>query len=204
MRYSLLTQIGLIGMSVIIFITVINPLFADIAVIQDERVVYADAVDKAQQFNLSLQELVATRDSFSAEDLKQLELLLPDTVDAPKVMRDIESIFAIRKVPLTSVKPSEGVETVVYADEGNETPTEGVESPLAQRDFEVNFEGSYEDLKGILTLAESNETLLEVVALKFGVLSEGGAARKPTEEQESGTFLFTLVFRSYGLAESAS
>lgn len=203
MRYSLLTQIALIGMSVVIFMTLIKPILTDIGVIQDERIVYQDAVNKAQQLNLKLQELIATRDSFSSNDLSKLGMLLPDTIDSAKVMRDIESIFKIRNIEMTSLGLGENTQNqeIINADDASQQQdSTGVEAPLAQQDFVVTFSGSYEDVKSILSLAETNETLIEVVDLHFGSLTQTSEVGNTPQELESpDTFDFTLTFRSYGL-----
>lgn len=201
MRYSLLTQIGLIGLSIVIFVTVLKPMFADINTAQNEMVMYKDAVDKAQQFNAKLQELVSTRDSFSEHDMQRLEKLLPTNIDAPKIMKDIESMFIIKNVTVTSLHTSEKSELVQYGQDDTDAQANS-DPALAQQDFEVKFFGTYEDLKSILTLAEANETLLEVASIKFGTVASEATASATSDSKGEGDFDFTLVFRAYGLMAS--
>ncbi len=204
MRYSLLTQIVLIVISLVIIITVAKPMLTDIKNVQDEIVVYTDAVDKAKQFNARLQELIAIRDSFSQENMVRLERLLPTEIDVPKIMRDFESIFSQKQLSLSSISATDaagGGSSVepTYDENGELIASNDV--PLTYKNFKVAFTGSYKNLKDILGAAELNQALLEVVSLKFTQNSNttdanvaGGTAK------DSDLFDFEIVYRVYGLA----
>ena len=204
MRYSLLTQIVLIIISIVIIITVAKPMFTDIKNVQDEMVVYKDAVDKAQQFNARLQELIAIRDSFSVENMVRLDHLLPTEIDVPKIMRDFESIFSQKQLFLTSISTAEAqggsVETEPVYDENGELIASG-ESSLSYKDFKVDFTGSYENLKDILSATELNQALLEVVSLKFGEhVKATDAPVSLGTNKDSDQFDFEIMYRVYSLA----
>jgi len=207
MRYSLLTQIALIGISIVVVLTVAKPMFSDIKNVQDEIFIYKDAVDKAQQFNSRLQELIAIRDSFSSEDMVRLDRLLPTKIDIPKTMRDFETIFSLQQLTLSSLKAvtSTGQSPAAEAvyDENGELVA-SADIPLSSQDFEVKFTGSYENLKDVLTAAELNETLVEVTSLKFGRHVEVIDLSKPASaDKDAEQFDFSIVFRAYGLATVA-
>ena len=208
MRYSLLTQITLIGLSVIIFVTVIKPMFASISVIQDERLVYEDAVDKAQQFNMKLDELISIRDSFREEDMEKLRTFLPAEIDTMQVMRDVEAFFATTGVKLTGIAldgESSGNDAQVYIDEFGQEQV-STESQLNYQDVKVTFSGTYEEMLQILNLSERNETLLEVTKFTFGTITTDGETQTESAEgsDDEDTFNFDLVFRVYGLQKASN
>ena len=77
MRQTAITQIALVGISIVIIVTFIRPTFASIRTLQDEIYQYADATAKANEFNTLLQQLLARERSFSSDDKKALEMFLP-------------------------------------------------------------------------------------------------------------------------------
>ena len=204
MRYSLITQIALIGLALTVFFTVGKPMFASITLIQDDTLKYKDAIANAQQFNDALARLVATRDAFSEQNLERLQKLLPTKIDAPKIMRDIEAIFLIKSVPITSLSALETSEYRAYVQEDGSVPATAP-VPLDSQDFEITFSGTYDDLKAVLSLIELNETLLEVTSLQFGSsVKDSKTAGAAKLESDTGEFNFTLVLRAYGLLDSPS
>ncbi len=198
MGLKLIAQIVLIATAFIIVFTFVTPTLATIKENQDELFQYKEAVLKASQFNARLQELISVRDSFTQEDMTDLDLLLPSSIDQVGVMRDIEAMFATAQVPLLSLGANEEVSPIT------EVPIEGIESVttvpvLTYQDFEVSFNGSYDQLKTILSLIEANSTLLEVTELEFDVNMKG-----PDEEgaMEEGEYAFKLILRTFGLVPS--
>ena len=179
MRYSLLTQIALILISIVICVTVVSPMFTEIKSIQNEMFIYSDAVGKAQQFNVRLSDLIGIRNSFSPENMQRLERLLPTTIDTPKIMHDFESIFALKKIPIISISAPATATVIapeVTYDENGEI-IQNNQNTLVPQDFNLIFNGTYQDLKDILATVETNETLIEVSSLKFGEAQSMGSTQ---------------------------
>ena len=214
MRYTLITQIALISVSLVIIFSFVKPMFAEIKTTQDELFLYKDAVDKASQYNTELQSLISIRDSFSQQDKQALEVFIPTQIDALKVMRDIESIFALSKKPLLSLTPNEPVLPKSSEEELVDVDVEQVELPeqagpidtTMYQDFDITFEGTYVELKDILKMIEANETLLEVMELSFATAATevpaDGAASAPA--QEEGTYSFSLSVRTFAVDNISS
>lgn len=201
MRYSLITQVLLIGISLVIVFTLIRPMLGEIRDIQDQVFVYSDTVAKASQFNARLQELIQIRDSFSERDMLMLENFMPTTIDTLKVMNDIESIFKSKEIPIISLTAKDVVAPVTdIAIEGDIIIEEAPQEDNYQ-DYELTFAGSYDQLKEILLLLERNATLLEVIELEFETKqSEEIGTESKVENLEEGMLNFALTLRTYSLA----
>lgn len=210
MRYTLITQVALISVSLVIMFTFIKPMYAEIETIQDTLFQYKDAVSKASQFNARLRELIAIRDSFSSTDIAILDNFIPTQIDALAVMKDLETIFSQKEIELTSLTSAEAaapLTAVTFEDNMGFEGDPGLEGELMyeeevdttqQQEFEAKFTGTYEDLKEVLFATESSSMLLEVSELTFAAVEEEGEeVQAPTGEYD-----FTISFRVYGLTSS--
>lgn len=159
MKYNSLVQLGLIVISITIIFVYIQPTFAEVRQVQDELFEYADAVDKAAEFNQRLGELVAVGNSITAADRARLDRLLPAEVDTVQVMRDLEVLVERTSLSLVALTAEELFIPVAPADyEGSEN-----EFALAYQDFSLEVSGTYEDIKLLFAAVESNDYLLEIM-----------------------------------------
>lgn len=207
MGFKLIGQIVLIIASLVTVFSFIQPTLREIKATQNEVAQYADATANAAQFNARLNELIAIRDSFSAEDIAALEKLVPVSIDQLKVMRSIESIFANRGVRITSLVAKDEVSPA--GDVSFESSTVAQEpvnySNVSYQDFEVTFGGTYEQLREILHFTETSDSLLEIMSLNFDTSTEvdvdedGAVAPRLTADE----YKFVIVFRTFGLPISS-
>jgi hypothetical protein len=198
MRFTLLTQIALLALSVAIVFLFIKPAFTEIKVIQDNLLVYSDAVAKASDYNSRLNELLGLRDSFSQNDLAKLERFVPSTLDTLVIMHEIEAIFASNDIQISSLsaKDKSKPEAVVYTE--GDQPLENEIPEVMTQDFQVSFSGDYDVLKMILGVLESNARLLEIIAVQYGVDPEAPEADDRTALITDDQ-LFTISLRAYAL-----
>ncbi len=203
MRFTLLTQITLLTLSVAIIFFFIKPALAEIKIIQDDLLVYSDAVAKAEEYNNRLQELISDRDSFSSNDLAKLEQFIPSSIDAVAIMHEIESIFASRNIKLDSLSTQAETKPVVeFYTEGEVVP-ENQPTGVTTQDFEVKFSGDYNTLKTMLGLLEANARLLEIMSVGYGtaVDTEATTDEANNDTSESDGQSFTIVLRAYALED---
>jgi hypothetical protein len=199
MRFTLLTQVALLTLSVAIIFLFIKPAFTEIKTIQDDLLVYSDAVAKAEDYNKQLQQLLATRDSFSANDLTKLERFIPSAIDTLVIMHEIESIFASNNIKVSSLSATEQLESAseVYAE--GEVPLESPEPSVTTQDFVVAFTGNYDALKRMLGALEANVRLLEVIAVQYGTAPDEPEADGTATALKTDDLLFTISLRAYAL-----
>lgn len=208
MRYTSITQIGLILISLVIIFTFIKPMLTEIKLSQDELSQYSEAVSKATELNAQLKSLVARRNSFSQQDIGMLEKFIPSSIDTLGTMKNIENIFSIRNIPLTSLQAKEEVVPLADTEFVSDIVVDKANEVLNYQDFELTFSGSYQELKDILVLLESNITLLEVVDLSFAslpevVISESDTRSNTTTSGVKGGHVYQMTLRTYGLNPSS-
>jgi hypothetical protein len=205
MRYTLITQIVLITLSLILVFTFLKPAFGDIKGKQDDLFLYKDTVSKVEELNRTLQALVATKNSFSPTDLSTLSTFIPEKIDSIKVMRDIESVFVTLDKPLLSLIPKEVVAPrssgEVEFESAIEVPAPEAVPVIVYQDFDVKFVGTYFEAKNLLQMLEKNETLLEVVDFNLDpITSELLDDKAVVKDTAEGLFGVSLVVRTFGLS----
>ncbi|MFM2381997.1 MAG: hypothetical protein RLZZ76_764 [Candidatus Parcubacteria bacterium] len=204
MRYTLISQIALVTLSLVLIFTFLKPSFSDIKSKQDDLFLYKDTVTKLEELNSTLRDLVATKNAFSENDLKTLNAFIPEKIDSLKVMRDIESVFSILKTPILSLTATEAVAPKVNEETEIESALAPVAGDSAQKvvyqDFAIKFVGSYETTKKILEMLERNETVLEVQELDINPVSSQSAEYEVVQNADESSFIVTLTVRAFGLS----
>ncbi len=154
---GLFTQIASVIVSVGIIITYVRPEFAAIGATQEEIAVYQTEREKISQVNAQLSALVAKMDEVTQEDQRRLNAYIPEYVDEIAVPRDLQFIAEEAGV----IFGGAGYEGQLNYTSPELTDEELVYFPYAHS-FSMNFQASYEQLKNMLQLLESNEYPLEV------------------------------------------
>lgn len=206
MRFQAVTQLILVGLSLVIIFTVVRPMFAEIRSNQDEVQKFKQAVNTAGQFNARLTELRNRANDFSPAELSALELYVPAKVDVLSVSRDIVAIAErndlivqsvevddaeegvseepVTDVPLTpSLDPEDPDFQVANQGELNQE----VSQSLRTRQFTLQAIGTYDQMKRMLADFERNVYPLRLVEFDFSV------------GVESQFFVYTVVLETYAL-----
>lgn len=165
--YGLLSQISLIVVAAALTITYIKPTFETISNVQDKISTYQEEKTKVAAVNQTLAALVKEVDSVSLDDHKRLLTYMPDEVDTIAVPRDIEAIATDAGVLIRNIDYEGALKLP--------TSAEGVSDQNAPEphSFVIQFEGSYEQLKKILSSFEQNHYPLEVSEMEVRK-KEGG------------------------------
>lgn len=206
MSYRLISQAILFILAILIGVTYVQPQFVELQVQQAEVAKYADAVDKAQQFNNKLNELLNQVDSVSPVALRQLEEYIPLSIDSVAVSRDINTIAERSGLLVRQLQGSEeGADsgTVrqvqdVFDEELMEGGDESVvavaraKSMLASRTFTVDVSGTYDQLISFLEATESNKYPLQVMKMEI-------ASGEGVVEETSGASNYTITLKTYSL-----
>ncbi len=165
--YGLLSQLSLIVIAVALTVTYIKPMLGTISEVQDTITTYQDKKNEVAAVNQKLAELLKRVDSVSLDDQKRLLMYMPDSVDTIAVPRDIEAIAANAGVVVRSIN-YEG--PLQVAPEALMMPFSYTPEPHV---FIVEFEGSYEQIKKVLSSFEQNHYPLEVAEMNVRKM-EGG------------------------------
>jgi hypothetical protein len=97
--------------AIALFVTYIDPTYQDTKIIKTEVASYDDALNKSKELLRIRDTLLAKYNTFSTDDLKRLELLLPDTVDNIRLVLDIDTIASKYGLTITNLNLSQSLPT---------------------------------------------------------------------------------------------
>jgi len=177
MRYQAGIQIILIIISVVIIYMVIKPKFEEISVNQNETAKYVDTVEKVNDYNVKLQELISRANSMPRADQISLDKYLPESIYPTVVARDISNIIDKNGLILLDITAGDLV-TVSVNDTGVVESEDGVivmedtlareaRSQLNSQVFTLSVVGTYEQMKTMLADFERNAYPLKLVKFSF-------------------------------------
>ncbi len=147
----------------------VKPTLTSIGTIQDSILEYQTEKQKVTAVNDLLAGHVSTINEIPADSMRLLTTFIPDTVNDVAVVRDIYYIGEEAGVELGEIEFSGLDQQQASAAEGLLEKETG---PYAYN-FSVKAEGSYYDIKRLLSLFESNKYPLEVTELEFQNGEEG-------------------------------
>ncbi len=169
---GLFTQIGMMIVAVAIIFTYIKPEFEKISLIQDDIKEYKDQRAMVITVNSTLDKLMSKVESVSISDNERLFNYVPDIIDEISVPRDLYLISNEAGVIYNDTK-YEGID----AEMASIANQENAESILAQTPVShtliLSVEGSYQQIKKLLSLLEQNHYPLEVREMDISS-GEGG------------------------------
>jgi hypothetical protein len=162
---GLFTQLVMLAVSVAIVITFIQPKFIEITEVQDSISIYQQKRGEVLSVNSKLASLVSSLDGVSSADQRKLFDYLPDEVDSISVVRDLYLIsnqagvfYGNANFFGPTLPDNDGKSSF-----GNPTPYS----------FELSVEGTYSQVKELLSLLENNYYPLEVQGLDITKLDGG-------------------------------
>jgi len=169
MPKGLVTQIGMLAVSIGIIFTYVEPAFTEIAKMQDTIVTYQTEIAKVSEVNKELDSLVDRMKSVSVVDQERLTAYMPDTVDVISVQRDLLLITKQSGAFFESVQPGG---TSDRSSRRGSKDTDDSKDPKPYL-FELAAQGNYQQLKGLFSLLEQNKYPLEVHGVSL-TKSDGG------------------------------
>jgi len=165
---SLISQVLTIGLSIAIVMLFIMPSWEDIGSIQTQIDEYIEDRETIESVNAELAGHLAKLSSISPSNVDRLTTYMPPFVDEIKVMRDVQFIVGASGSVFKMVEYG-GVDAKLQA------PMPGGDerlSPVAHQ-FSVIAEGTYSQIKDMLSLLEQNEYPLEVHSLVLTPIDGG-------------------------------
>ena len=121
--------------------------------------------------NNELKRLVSLKDSVDQVEQRKLLVYMPDSVDGLNVMRDIAIIYDLA-----------GFDQVVVAYDGFESENNMVKTSADNNSiYSVEVKGTYEQIKKLFDLLETNHYPLEVTNLDISTLEESDLLDIKTE-----------------------
>ncbi len=165
------TQVMMIIFAVVIIITYVKPVFAEINETQEKIALYTKERTKVLTVNSKLSQLISKMDkTVSNDDHRRLLTYLPDQIDNILVPRDLLAIVKESGMIYKNMTFEEVLKRRV--------PKKGSENTLREsfplrHDFSILLEGTYIQTKNLFNLMAQNDYPLEIQSVSMKE-SEGG------------------------------
>lgn len=181
MRFQAITQLILVGVSLVIMFTVIRPMFGEIRAGQDEVQRIQGALDAVGQFNAHLAELRSRAQSFDPVAMRSLLTYVPTEVDPLAVSRDMQRIAELNEVTVISIgidqsseEDEEAAEDPEEEDADAPPPSLGAEASADLESVRFAFVGvgTYDQITSMLADMERNAYPLRLVSLQFAAAED--------------------------------
>jgi hypothetical protein len=151
-------QLFMVLLAGAILLLYIQPTITAIRATQDEVAVYQNELDRVTNVNSLLTEHAEKINLLPLSDIQALERYLPTTIDEIAVMRDLQLLTEEVGVTLTSLEYGGSGATQTGGDADT---TVSPDTPV-QSLFNLSVEGSYQDIKRLLSAIEVNDYQLTV------------------------------------------
>lgn len=170
-----------------IFFTYTKPAYANIGIIKAQIAQYEEALKKAAELDKRKQELLDKRNSFNADDLKRLELMLPDHADNIGLILELDSIASRYGMALENADVSTDSAS---AAEGVTSAGEIVGVAPAYSTITLHFStfGTYDHFRSFMLDLESSLRLVDLVSLSLA-----------PDSNAPGSYLYDVTIKTYWL-----
>ncbi len=184
MRYLFL--LILIGGSIGVFVTVINPRYKEVKAMRTDVASFSSRLETAQKLKLSREELIARYNSIPKADLDNLKILLPESVDNIRLIIQLDSLAT--KNGLSSLR------NVQYDTSKAESKDASATAQKTYGEFTMSFEttGQYKNFLAFISDLEQNLRLVDVSTVTFG---QGGGADRGI----SDSLRYNVTLKTYWL-----
>lgn len=141
-----------------------NPTYEATKQISAQTAAYDQALTTAKQLRDQRDQLLAKRDTFSADDVQKLERMLPDNVDNIRLIIDINNIAARHGLALKNV----ALGTVSSASSARSASAVGASGdPVGSVELGFAITSSYATFQAFLADLEHSLRLIDVEKLSF-------------------------------------
>ena len=179
--YGLFSQILFLLLSIALVMTYIRPAFSEIDATQDKIETYSQEIDKVSAVNSKLASLMSSYSNISQSDRLKLLTYIPDEVDTIGVPRDLFAIATQAGVIIRGIEyggslngENSGVSSDISLFDPAAAPVATTPTSVPEMHlFSVDFEGSYAQVKTVLSSMEENAYPLEIHTMDI-TRSEGG------------------------------
>jgi len=164
--FKFLTPLILVLIAGATFFLYTNPKYQEIKTLRLQEREYDDALTKSKELQQARNQLIAKSDTFSPDDIRKLERLLPDNVDNIRLILDIDNIamrygLRIRGVSVSDPKGSRkevGGETIGAAQD-----------KIGSVELSFTIAARYEDFLRFLGDLERSVRVVDIQTMAFTV-----------------------------------
>jgi Tfp pilus assembly protein PilO len=156
--------IALIIAAIGLFAAYTNPAFQETKAIAAEKSSYDSALTTSKQLRSQRDELLAKRNTFSADDVQKLARMLPDNVDNIRLIIDINNIAArhglsLKDVQLGSVSSGASSQSAAAVGTSND--------PVGSVELGFTVSANYDSYQAFLQDLEHSLRIIDIEKINF-------------------------------------
>lgn len=154
-----ISGIILIIVAVALFFGFTNPKYQATKPVRDKVAQLDEALTKAKELTELRDELTIQYNAFTPEEIKKLNTMLPDSIDAVRLIIDVDSIADRHDLSVANI-------SVTGNEEGQATGPDSRAYGIANVSFSVAT--TYDRFKTFLADLERSMRLLDITSISFG------------------------------------
>lgn len=157
--------IGLLVASIALFMTFIDPMYQDVQTLKAEVQNYDDALTKSKELLTIRDTLLDRYNSFSTDDLKRLEFLLPDTVDNIRLVLDIDGVASRHGIVIKDLK--------LAATSQSDQSLGPVSTDIKTVDLSFTVAAEYDTFLTFIRDLQDSLRIVDITQINFGGVEKG-------------------------------
>lgn len=175
------TIIAYIVMALTVGYAFVYPSFSEISTLNEQKTKLEASLTMANEIENKKNQLLATLENLPAGERKNIETVLPDSLNLVKLVADIDAIGAKRGISIDKISSREGAGTPGEAIGAAES------SPTYQSAIVgFTFTSDYQNFRSFMDELEKSMRILDIKSVK---ITPG----------LKGTYVYTLEFETYWL-----
>jgi hypothetical protein len=164
-----------------LFVVYTNPAYQATKALSSQVSGYDDALNKSKELRTVRDQLLAKRNTFSADDVQKLQEVLPDNVDKIRLIIDVNNMASRHGLSLSAVQIGN-----IGADAKNALTAGAQSGPTGSVEVGFSISTTYDGMLSFLQDLEHSLRLIDVEKLAF---TAGG----------SGVDTYSFTIRTYWL-----
>ena len=167
--FQIIKLVVLFGFAIWLFFAYTQPVWEEVGEIKADVEEHSDALVKVSGFNQNIVNLIARKDNLNQAQLDRMNVMVPLEIDETGVMADVQAIVERNRARLLTVGVSEWTGGV--GEKNDDEKVVGLqELEHSTKDINITVEGTYQQIKQILSDLESSLVLLEVIDVSFAAV----------------------------------
>lgn len=196
---KLFLPVSFIIIAVILFITIVNPLYKDVSKLRSDISDYNLALNNSTDLQKTQDSLIEKYKGIKQTDKDRLNTFLPNTVNNIRFILEVEKIASIYNLELKNLKFQTEQPQADTTDKKIGSTSNGSGTSLAYGVFPVEFsvDTDYNTFLLFLKDLELNLRLIDVKSISFNIPSPSSS--KTTDTTKPNTYSFSLKMQTYWL-----
>lgn len=194
---KLISSISFLIITIVIFFTVIDPLYMDVKQLRTDVDTYNKALNNSTELQKTRDSLVSVYKSIKQEDKDRLAHLLPSTIGNIELILEIEKLANLHGMPIGDIKfETKGLEAPGATGGAvvSNSPTDYLSYGIFPMEFTI--EGKYDTFISFLKDLERNLRIVDVKSISFTVPEKSTSL---LDTKNSDIYSYALKVKTYWL-----